>query len=45
MTELKRRAVELEKAISIATRDIEAIQDNKIAEIAASCIVLMGYNR
>ena len=42
---VKPKAIELEKAIMEATKGIPEIQDHQVAEYAAMCIILMGYDK
>ena len=43
MTELKNSAKKLKDCIDDATRDIESTNNMKVSEVAANCIVLLGY--
>lgn len=44
MAVVKERAMELKKCIDEATRGLESTNNEKVSDIAASCIILMGYN-
>lgn len=42
---VKPKAIELEKCITQATKDIVEIQHHEVAEYAASCTILLGYKK
>lgn len=43
MTVLKKRAEELKDCIDTATKGLDSTDNLKVSEVAASCIVLLGY--
>lgn len=40
---VKPKAIELEKCITEATKDISEIQHHQVTEYAATCLILLGY--
>jgi hypothetical protein len=43
MIVLKNRATELMKCIDEATRDFDSTDDMKVSEVAALCVIMLGY--